>query len=161
MESHIKSYFLSGKTDINNVLSNLFVLFYEAKETSMVYCFWWLYITETGLYLFFSVLMLASILILFFSSCCCFFLQKKNRTGGKNFTTLSLTLLKPTCTAWRVAMLHIGMKGTVTSRHQDLNPRFHSHFCLCFLFQRFNSLFYKTVDFLRQSDRHFLDKSRK
>jgi len=48
-ESHIKSYFPSGETDINNVLSNIFVLFCEAKETSRVYCFWCLYITETGL----------------------------------------------------------------------------------------------------------------
>lgn len=36
MESCIKSYFLAGKTDINNTTSNLLVFFNEAEETSDV-----------------------------------------------------------------------------------------------------------------------------
>lgn len=135
-----------------------FGTFYEAKEASRFYYFWCLYITDTGLYLFFRVLMLVSILIILFLLL--LFLAEEKQDRREELYHQSQTFLKFTWTAWRPVLLDIGMK-TMASRYQHLNPLLHSYFCLCLLFQNFNSLFYKTGIFPRQSDRCFLDESKK
>lgn len=62
-------------------------------------------------------------------------------------------------TALRV-MFDIGIKRAMTSRHEDCKALLHSNFCLYFLFQTLNFLFYVAVNFIR-SGSHLLDESRK
>lgn len=63
-------------------------------------------------------------------------------------------------TSLRVVKFDTGVKRAVTSRHQDYKALLHSSFCLHFLFQNLNFLFYVTANFIR-SGRHLLDESRK
>lgn len=77
----------------------------------------------------------------------------RNKTG-EDGRTLHLTIFYIFETALRVVRFDIGTKRAVTSRHQDFKALLHSSFCLHFLFQNLNSLFYITANFIRRSGRH-------
>lgn len=115
--------------------------------------------SETSFCLFSSVLRLVNILIL--HSLLQLFLAETKQERMEELYLYPQTSLKLTLTTLRVVVFDIGMKGTVTNRHQDFKALLHSNFCLHLLFQNFNSLFYVTVNFIRRGGRHLLDESRK